>query len=190
MNIILRNEYRTEIVLSESDLADLAITYDELDYRNIETRRVLWTLLDRVRLTCGRDIDLSGKLIIEAAKEEGNTYRISFTSLPQTDENEVALRQFIRSESPAAVLEFDSLDSAVNAAAHCGFEGQSSLFVLGGKYRLVIHPARGERRAVLARLSEYGTLIPDTGRTAAAECGEHWRRIAEKNAVEKLKTLI
>ena len=44
----------------------LNITYEQMDYSNIETRRVVWTLLDRAGHELKRDIDPSGRMIIEA----------------------------------------------------------------------------------------------------------------------------
>jgi hypothetical protein len=57
------------VMLSREDLSQLDITYDTMDYANIETRRVIWTILDRVRASTGRDIDPSGNLVIEAAPD-------------------------------------------------------------------------------------------------------------------------
>jgi hypothetical protein len=34
------------VALSDKDMDELQITYDEMDYSNIETRRVIWTILD------------------------------------------------------------------------------------------------------------------------------------------------
>ena len=55
--------------LSRDDMIDLDITYDDMDYSNIETRRVIWTILDTVRRDTGRDVDPSGSLMIEAAPD-------------------------------------------------------------------------------------------------------------------------
>ena len=51
--------------LTLDDMIELDITYDEMDYSNIETRRVIWTILDTVRKDTGRDVDPSGNLMIE-----------------------------------------------------------------------------------------------------------------------------
>ena len=55
--------------LSCDDLNNLDITYEAMDYSDIETRRVIWTILERVRNSTGRDIDPSGNLIIEASPD-------------------------------------------------------------------------------------------------------------------------
>ena len=45
----------------------LDITYEALDYSNIETRRVLWTLLDEARRVAGTNISLSDRAAQEIA---------------------------------------------------------------------------------------------------------------------------
>lgn len=47
MKILAPAENRITIELSARDMDALNITYEQMDYSNIETRRVVWTLLDR-----------------------------------------------------------------------------------------------------------------------------------------------
>ena len=49
MNMEMPEKGKIMFELSDGDLSDLGITFDELDYSNIETRRVVWTLLDRAK---------------------------------------------------------------------------------------------------------------------------------------------
>lgn len=66
MKIQAPAENRITIELSARDMDALNITYEQMDYSNIETRRVVWTLLDRAGHELKRDIDPSGRMIIEA----------------------------------------------------------------------------------------------------------------------------
>ena len=66
MKIQAPTENRITIELSARDMDALNITYEQMDYSNIETRRVVWTLLDRAGHELKRDIDPSGRMIIEA----------------------------------------------------------------------------------------------------------------------------
>lgn len=66
MKILAPAENRITIELSARDMDALNITYEQMDYSNIETRRVVWTLLDRAGHELKRDIDPSGRMIIEA----------------------------------------------------------------------------------------------------------------------------
>ena len=62
MKIESNGEEKITVTLSQTDMSDLDITYDEMDYSNIETRRVIWTILDKARKVLGRSVDTDGKL--------------------------------------------------------------------------------------------------------------------------------
>lgn len=61
MKIEAPEENKIVVRLTADDMTKLHITYEEMDYANIETRRVIWTLLDEARRELGRDIDPSGR---------------------------------------------------------------------------------------------------------------------------------
>ena len=46
-------ENRIVVELTCADMRELDITYEEMDYGNVETRRVIWTILDRARASLG-----------------------------------------------------------------------------------------------------------------------------------------
>ena len=54
MKIDSNSEGKITVALSNEDMNELDITYDELDYSNIETRRVIWTLLDKAGQQLGK----------------------------------------------------------------------------------------------------------------------------------------
>ncbi len=85
MKIESNGEERITVTLSEVDMTDLDITYDEMDYSNIETRRVIWTILDKARKTLGKSVDTDGKLLIEVAPLEDGGCIFHFTSSPISD---------------------------------------------------------------------------------------------------------
>ena len=62
MKIDSNSEGKITVALSNEDMNELDITYDELDYSNIETRRVIWTLLDKAGQQLGKCIDTDSKL--------------------------------------------------------------------------------------------------------------------------------
>ncbi len=71
--------------LSTEDMHELDITYDEMDYSNIETRRVIWTILDEARRTLGKSIDTDSRILIEAAPSEDGGCVLHFTASPLYD---------------------------------------------------------------------------------------------------------
>ena len=60
-------EDRIIVDLTDEDLRELDITYEDMDYSTIETRRVIWTVLDAAGKALGRDLDPSHRMVIEAS---------------------------------------------------------------------------------------------------------------------------
>ncbi len=189
MKIEAPQENKIVVELTDEDMTDLDITYEKMDYSNIETRRVIWTLLDRARRTLGRDIDPSGKMLIEALPKPTGGCVIYFTVLDDDvrhAQHRSSLR--IQKELPVAEYEFESLDSLVNCAmaVACCADGvpESSLYESDGRYRLLVKseaPSKGLRRI----FAEYGTKC--TGACLHAEfTREHWKLLAKSDAIEKL----
>lgn len=85
MKIESNGEEKITVTLSQTDMSDLDITYDEMDYSNIETRRVIWTILDKARKTLGKSVDTDGKLLIEVAPSEDGGCILHFTNSPLAD---------------------------------------------------------------------------------------------------------
>lgn len=85
MKIESNGEEKIIVTLSQTDMNDLDITYDEMDYSNIETRRVIWTILDKARKTLGKSVDTDGKLLIEVAPAEDGGCILHFTNSSFTD---------------------------------------------------------------------------------------------------------
>lgn len=85
MKIDSNSEGKITVALSNEDMNELDITYDELDYSNIETRRVIWTLLDKAGQKLGRCISTDSKLLIEVSPAKDGGCILNFTFLPLTD---------------------------------------------------------------------------------------------------------
>ncbi len=85
MKIDSNSEGKITVALSNEDMNELDITYDELDYSNIETRRVIWTLLDKAGQQLGRCINTDSKLLIEVSPVKDGGCILHFTFLPPTD---------------------------------------------------------------------------------------------------------
>ena len=83
MNIHKADANKFIVELSPFDMNELDITYEEMDYSDIETRRVIWTILEKVRESTGCDVDPSGRLVIEAAADADGGCILCFT-VPET----------------------------------------------------------------------------------------------------------
>ena len=138
--------------LTYDEMKDLDITYDDMDYSNIETRRVIWTILDTVRRDTGRDVDPSGNLMIEAAPDTDGGCLLMFT---------------------VAIYEFENLDNLLDFMRFLP-DNSRRIFTKESKYRLEIptETANGLQRI----LNEYAKFVGKS-KLAAAHTYEHWREL-------------
>lgn len=188
MRIVTVNEYRVEVTLTREELDAFDITYEQLDYADPDTRRVLWTLLAEIRRINGTDLDLSGKLLIEVNRETNGTCRVCFTALPSKEGQNGSVKQLVKTETAPVVLETADLDSVIRAAAACKTEGVSALYQQGGRYRLVLRVGSDRAASAALRVCEFGELSPSPA-LAAARCAELWQCVIPAGAVEALKML-
>lgn len=156
--------------LSRDEMIDLDITYDEMDYSNIETRRVIWTILDTVRRDTGRDIDPSGNLMIEAAPDTGGGCLLMFTVANGPNKKSETV---ISKANPTRLYEFDNLDNLLDFIRFLP-NGSRRIFTDGNKYRLEIptETATEFRRII----NEYSKFVGKDS-LLVAHTHEHWREL-------------
>ena len=149
-------------------MSELDITYEEMDYSDIETRRVIWTILDRVRESTGRDVDPSGNLLIEAAADAEGGCILCFT-VPNERRITAAVKEPAISKTGNAGA--DSLLDMIKTVGRENLPAANSLYKSKSRYRLVLpkFPGSAEKK----KIEEYGKLI---GRNslAVAATKEHW----------------
>lgn len=111
MKIDSPNRNKIIVELSTDDMESLDITYDQLDYSNIETRRVIWTILAKVRKKTGRDIDPSGKIVIETLPSKEGGCMIFFTVIDKANEKHLQLP--LKTTHNNSVYEFKNIDDLI-----------------------------------------------------------------------------
>lgn len=182
MRIDSPSENKIIVELSGSDMRELDITYEEMDYSSIETRRVIWTVLDAAGKYLGRDLDLSRKMSIEAYPSPSGGCTLSFTMLGRKPAHGTPV--MIKPDT-SLTIGFDSasaLMDSVKGLTPGEASGESSLYELNGKYRLIITSPE-HIRSFAARFSEYRcNIFRDRGTRLLTE--EHWNRITSGNALE------
>lgn len=102
-------EDRIIVDLTDEDLRELDITYEDMDYSTIETRRVIWTVLDAAGKALGRDLDPSHRMVIEASPKSAGGCVLCFTLLDER-RSRLCLRSTLRKQDQALLCEFSSLD--------------------------------------------------------------------------------
>ena len=188
MNFLIRNEYRAEIILSSTELESYGITYEEIDYGNIETRRLLWTLKSEVQKRFGYTLPLSGRLLIEVIKEQESSIRICFSGIPGKTEDEHSVKQLVKSLSGTVIAEFTDFEDMLFAVSLLDGNTESSLFEKNGKYRILFSPDEKEREELIFCLCEFSEIW-ESSLIKEATCREMWHMLAENNAVSLLHGL-
>lgn len=190
-------ENKIIVDLTTQDLAELDITYEDMDYANIETRRVIWTLLDRAGQALGRDIDPTGRMMIEAIPKQAGGCTMHFTIYQDEKPAYIAHSAAAQGAVTAGTLKKDAavftyefhsaddlLDCAVNFVRSPLPHVRSALYGKDGVFRLLLEVSGNTRRAK-AYFNEFASLCVE-GVFAAAATREHWRVITPQAALEKI----
>ena len=167
MKINSPNKAKIIVELTCDDMRELDITYESMDYSNIETRRVIWTILDKVRNELHRDIDPSGKMTIETIPLDTGGCVIFFT----VNEPSEHIRTVLAHNEE--VYEFDCLDNVIDL-----FSSMKEDFPTGklytdnkGNFRLIT--TNDDRLKSKIMLREYSHLCRE-GKLTAEITREHW----------------
>ena len=172
--------------LSEQDMLGLNITYEEMDYSTIETRRVIWTVLDEAGKALGRDFDLSRRMIIEATPKRGGGCTLSFTMLDER-KPQSSRKQFLKKQEKYILCEFVNADMLMKAAdclKNLDSVTHSSLYGQNGKYRLLLIGSE-DMPKIRQSCSEFGS-VQNCSELVCSFTKEHWDELVRENAVEKI----
>lgn len=107
MKIHADGEEKVCVTLTKTDMKDFDITYDELDYSNIETRRVIWTILDEVKKVLGKGINIDNRLLIQVSPEEDGGCHLQFTQLGEATDYKRKRLIMKKEEQPVLFYPFD-----------------------------------------------------------------------------------
>lgn len=176
------------VELSEEDMKNLNITYEEMDYSKVETKRVIWTILSRARRTLGRELDTSGKLFVEAMRQEAGGC-VLFFSVEQEEKNLRRAKRYLIKKGEYITCEFESAQTLCDCAKRILFTGyscDSRLYRLDNKYRLLVRPHSGAGRIRLC-LPEFCKVIGESPLLTEIT-DEHWECLTKENAVELLSS--
>lgn len=113
MQIKALGEDKIRVDLSDDDLALFDVTYDELDYNDVKTRRVIWTLLDEAEKELGLLFDTKKKLVVEVCRKAPGGCTVFFTlSKKDNTSPEIVLKK----EREAVVFEAFDENAFIDAA--------------------------------------------------------------------------
>ena len=156
--------------LTCDEMKDLDITYEDMDYSNIETRRVIWTILDTVRRDTGRDVDPSGNLMIEAAPDTDGGCLLMFTVASGRNKKSETV---VLKANATRIFEFENVDNLLDFLRFLP-DNSRRIFTKGSKYRLELPTETANNFHRI--LNEYGKFVGKSSLTAA-HTHEHWREL-------------
>lgn len=172
------------IVLTEQDLQQYGLRFEDLDYTKPATRAVIQSLLATARREMG--FDSSGSLLIEALPtDDGCILLITPTGPHRKIRMKRAAGPYIYNISDEEAL-FQLASAWQRAFASSQKDNQlsfsSSLYEFNGEYRLIIYGLPLEGTALL---QECGRLVGE-GDAVAAFTAEHGKALAIGDALPRL----
>ena len=213
MELIIINDKKLKIMLTENDLAEFSLNADNLDYSNADTKKMFWDILSHAKHTVGFSTDGHRVLVQLYPSRAGGCEMFvtklgplihdcpcdSSDALEEASYKKKALHckpshRKLPGDGKVGVFGFDNISSLLTVCrrlCEIGYEGESSAYRCDNKrYHLF-----------LDGLDSYGYLLPDEftfineyGNTENTEAmsyyiEEHGQEICQYNAVEILGAL-
>lgn len=164
MKIQEDGEEKISVTLTKSDMTELDITYEELDYSNIETRRVIWTILDEAKKTLGKCVNTDNRLLIQVSPENDGGCRLQFITLP--DATDQKRRRLIMKKDEEQIIfcpfDKDALTDSFDTlkALHSEIKDMC-FFEYNNKTYVIVQPKISFTEKIIFSLSEFGeALVP------------------------------
>lgn len=199
MNIILISDDRLKVILTDADLNNYGIRVEDMDYDNIETKRVFRTILDKAKNETGFDASHS-RIFIQIYPDirggcEMYVSRIGEKSSScRSGRGRVSYGEGGKEKSSEHIYRFEAMEDLLRACRllrEVGFSVTSSAYAErengdGACYLMAVLTVESEARASYL-LSEYGERCADRyGRWWIAE---RCALLCEGNAVGILGNL-
>lgn len=175
MKIESNGDEKITVALSTQDMSELDITYDEMDYANIETRRVIWTILDKAKHTLGKAIDTEGRLLIEAAPLDDGGCVLHFTAMPLSDSKSKKRLIMKKDAEPIIFCPFDEdalIDALEILKKHDINLKSKEMYLYNSNYYLIIKPKISFSGIFCHILCEFGN-ISLSSKTSISEICEY-----------------
>lgn len=157
---------RIVVALSDEDMHELDITYDEMDYSNIETRRVIWTVLDKAKQSIGTPINTDGRLLIEVSPAKDGGCTMYFTVMPAPAGTNIKKPVMKKGGEPLLFCT-DDCSALIEAYKRLEREYEKIEYAesrrFNGRYYFVIYPKALQSTYLTYILSDYGTADENGG---------------------------
>jgi len=184
---------KLEVMLTKKDMERFRLTAERLDYKNTETRRAVWTILDKAKQQTGFDA-AKGQIRIDAlpGKEGGCVIFITKTekAMNGTRERNSGEKSRTAAYSFSCLAHMLAASKFLRERAYCGESMAFADAQDNGKYYLLLTEQEKKPHAVFEAMfiSEFGRKL--SSEHAPAYIKEHSICICEKNAVKTLAKMV
>ena len=161
MKIEADGEEKIAVTLSHEDMHELDITYDEMDYSNIETRRVIWTVLDEAKRVLGKTVNTDGRLLVQVSPADDGGCLMLFTQLPPKESKSKKRLIMKKDAEPLLFFAFDSnafIDGIKILKDNYLSVKSFELFMYQNDYYIIVHTKPTFSEALEMRLCEFGEI--------------------------------
>lgn len=188
MKIELLENKTVKVVLSNIDMMSYNLTYEEMDYKNPETKKVIMQLIEKIKKEISIDLS-TGKLFIEAFPYiDGGC--ILYVNMIDSDYKKGQMKNFKSSFPTPIVYSFNDINALGNLSKRMISRYnhvilKNSLYYYENKYFLLIYTYFKMDSQLSALLKEYGQFY-GKGAVVCSLVKEHAKEIIEENAIETL----
>ncbi len=156
MELILINDSKLKIMLSPSDMKEYDISCDRVDYRQTETRRAFWCILDEAKHRTGFDA-ASEKVYIQMypSKEGGCEMYVTKLGFTSPSEDTVDLAKASISELAFCFSELKPLLMVCRQLDHIGLSDAGDVYRNDKGYYLFLDTSAAHPDS-FAFISEFG----------------------------------
>lgn len=207
LELNLIGKEKLEILLTRADMDDFNISNENLDYKNTETRRAVWDILDKAKKKTGFDA-ASGKIRIDAlpSKSGGCVIFITKTEHPFTTEEKMNCPKDNLPETFEktfmTIYGFSSISELLNVCRFLslrGYVGESTVYTekkeshVKNRYYLMLSDKISYKTKPSCSIfenmfiGEFGTRLSDENMFLYIK--EHCDLICGKNAVKILSAI-
>lgn len=187
MKIELLDDKTVKVLLSGLDMKDMHLTYDEMDYKSPETRRILLQLLHKVKQQV--EIDLTtGKLFIEAFPYADGGCMLFVNLLEPATQK----KRCMGFDTPI-ICELETTQTLGMLCAglmrYNHIILKSTLYLMNEKYYLVLYTYCKMDAELTKAIREYA-VVYGKGAVSLAIVAEHGKPLMDENAMTLLCELL
>ncbi|WMJ23805.1 adaptor protein MecA [Paludicola sp. MB14-C6] len=189
MKIELLDDKTVKVVLSNADMAQFNLTYDEMDYKNPDTKRVILQLVDQIKREVSIDLS-TGKLFIEAFPYADGGCILYVNLLDSTQKNKQGCHKYKTSFDTPIAFCFKDINALADLSKRLISKYghiilKNALYLEQDKYYLLIYTYFKMDEQLLHLLTEYGQFY-GKGSLVSSIIQEHAQEIIATEALETL----